>query len=79
MQTLKYDDTKKEYDLETMFPGTELEPVTVDLTDHGETIVLTVGDRPLNLNVQQARDLALALRQMANKASKDARVRMNIK
>lgn len=69
MQTLDYDlnDTKKHHDypVPNGFTG-----VPVSVADGKEDVVLTVDGREVSLSAQGARDLALALRQSANRIEK---------
>lgn len=80
MQTLEYNNKKKEYDLPSLFKDNDVIPTTVEVGEDNETVVLKVGENsPLVLTISQARDLALALRIVANKVQKETRERQWVK
>ena len=75
METMKYEDKEIKYDLASIFKDTDVTPVTVEIGDHDETVILKVGDNaPLVLSMDQARDLALVLRKVANRVQKASRI-----
>ena len=80
MRDLTSEGVTKTYDLPSLFPDDEnLEPVSVIVGEHDESIDLTIGENVLKLSVQQARDLALTLRKHANIVEKSDRERQWIK
>ena len=80
METMKYEDKEIKYDLPSIFKDKDVTPITVEIGDHDETVVLKVGENPsLVLSMEQARDLALALRKVANKVQKATREKQWIK
>lgn len=80
MEKLQYDDKEIKYDLPSIFKDKDVTPVTVEIGDHDETVVLKIGDSsPLVLSMDQARDLALALRKTVNKIQKATREKQWIK
>lgn len=70
MRDLTSEGETKEYDLEEIFSSeseiTEGISVTID-GDYHDFVSVKLNNWTLRLNVQQARDLALALRKAANK------------
>ena len=74
MRDLTSEGVKTEYDLKEMFPDEVVEGISVTVEgDPPDFVNLKLNDQLLRLTMQQARDLALALRKAANDIEKSNR------